>query len=306
MEFYIPIVIVAFLAGFAFSGGIGRLKRFSWSNCTRAMLVASEKGELSFEDLALGDVGLGNGGEKSTPAVRIGFTTTIFNLKSGRSYFGWRRFREDQANQDLAATIKAFKYKAWIELADGKINLSPTFDKRKGLLLHLPPWRKLKMEELQIKEEFLVPLLSHAYLSGAIAAVGGGGIPQVQTIAFDNIKTLRGEDFTFSWSRIPQERDFERVIHSAAERAEKFSQANEGFGGEAEDHPLIKAARLRLNQPRSAETPAGDTANAPAGNPASTGNSDNTPAGDTANAPRGDQSHSTAAPSPNPSPKPSR
>jgi len=244
-------IISAFLLGLYLSRILGGIKRASWVSCGRAMLVGKEQSSLTFEEHQL------ESGEP-IPVVRIGFSTSVFNIKKGRRYFKWRRFKQDPQNSELAASLKAWKYRAWIDSKEGKINLSPTFDQKKGLLLYLPPWCELTREELNIKEDFLVPILEYAYASGNVAAVQSGGKPIVQTIAFDNVKTLLNEDFTFNWSRVPKEKEHHRMIHNAVSRVQKFVDDNEGFGKEAEDHPIIKAARSRLEQ--SAKQPAKQSA----------------------------------------------
>lgn len=251
----IAIVAAVALLGFRLGRVCGRL------TLGRGLLVRNEKNELTFEE------------KNGMPFVKLTFATEVFNLKRRRRYLSWRRFADDEHNEDLAAILKAWEYKAWLDFGiDGKISLEPSLTDRLGLLLYLPPWRTLEREELTVGEEFVCPLVERAQVSGTIAALKKGGVHFGNVIKFNNIETLANQDFMFCWGRIRQEKAWERVEHNAVDQALAHRRQHGGWGEDedfdpletsnpfpedeaAEDHPIIKAARSRLNQPRSKKLP---------------------------------------------------
>ena len=247
MELY-ACIVVAIVFGFL----LGRL--FSRLNASHFMLVRGEKSRITFDE---------KGG---SPLAKLGFETEIFNLIGGRRALGWRRFADDEHNKDLARALKAWEYKAWLGFGLGsRMRLEAVLSKKRGLMLYLPRWRTLWRGKFTVCEEFTVPLVEGERLSGAIAALKTGGAQFASVIKTSDVSTLSAQDFVFTWRRVRKQNSQGRAAHNADKRALGYRHRHGGWGkdGEddplkhppsprqgAEDHPIIKAARHRLKQPR--------------------------------------------------------
>lgn len=197
------------------------------------------------------------------PFVEFYFESSVFSLIPGRRHLYWRRFKEDEKCKDLAAAAKAWKYRAWVDGENGPSEMEVGFSERRGMILHLPNWQSLPLRALKLKEQFVVPMLA-TEAGGAIAALKRGKNP-VSQVVFREFEARADKELTFSWRRRPPVAGEERASMGAVADALKYQRWEGGWGEDlkddilahrpspgqsAEEHPIIKAARLRLKQPR--------------------------------------------------------